>query len=162
GVLLLPDLRHDLLEVVQLPDVDLVAERDVDAPYPPVVGKAEGEVATLLSASPAADGGGVVAELRGEGRESVVPVVIAGDEEQFPLGLGLEAIGGERPIVGVEAAPAVLLDGGVGIGEIAAEDEDLPGRQRLVLTLYLEAIGRQQAGHGIGGLEAVAEIGDEV
>ena len=114
-------LGDDCLEVMALGDVEAVAQGDVNAPDPPVVRKLEREIAALLPAPPAADGGGLVAELIGEGGKPVIPVVIAGNEEQLPFRLPLlmfAVIGreGKRPVVGIEAARAVFLLGGVGIG----------------------------------------------
>ena len=101
------------------------------------------------------------AEHAGEGDEAVVPVVIAGDEEQ----LALRRIRLECQIVGRDAAILILFDGGIGVGEVAAEDQDIAGRQpplRLAQSLDGHVRGSHQIGHRVGRLKAIAEVGDEI
>ena len=109
---------HNPLKVMKLPDVDVVAERYIDAPDPPVVGKPESEIAPLLPAAPGTDGRCFVAELGCEGGETIVPVMIAGNEEQFPIRLLFECIGAECPIVGIETPFAILFERRVRVGEV--------------------------------------------
>ncbi len=125
------DLLSDGLEVVPLRDVEAVAQGDVNAPDPPIMRKLEREIAALLLAPPAADSGGLVAELIGEGRKAVIPVVVAGDEEQLPPWLRIFCVRreGKSPVVRIEATRAVFLLGGIRVRQVAAEYEDLAGRQ---------------------------------
>src|SRR5206468_9969431 len=76
-------------EIDALGFVDAVGEARVEAPYPPVVGKVEREVAPPLLAAPSSDlqaAGRVAAggtEYAGEGGKAVVPVMVSGNEEQL-------------------------------------------------------------------------------
>ena len=153
------------LEVVDLRGVEILRELDVGAPDPPVVGQAQRPVAAMLLALPAADDvalgvGELVArgaEQAVEGVEAVVPVVVAGDGEQLAVGIGH----GEGPVEGLQQPLLVFLARGLRVALVAAHDEDLAVAQ-VAGAAHVEAVLRQQVGHRVGGLEAVADVGDVV
>ena len=156
--------RHRL-EVVDLRGVEVLGELDVGAPDPPVVGQPERPVAAVLLALPAADhialgvGEPVArgAEQAVEGVESIVPVVVAGDGEQLAGGLAHA----ECPAEGLQQALLVVLAGGLRVALVAAHDQDLAVAQ-IAGAAHLEAVLGQQIGARVGGVEAVAHVGDVV
>ncbi len=154
----------DRLEVVDLRLVDVRFELHVGAPQPPVVGELDGEVAAALEGLPAADPA-ALAEQAGEAGQAVVPVVVARDRQDLRRLLGGVGEGGA---VGPLHPVVVLAARRGGVDLVAAHEQD-PGagaedrfpRADLVAA-QAEPLARQQPGHGVGGVEAVAEVGDVV
>ncbi len=157
--------RRDRHEVVDLSDVEVFRELDIGAPDPPLVRQLQRPVAAVLLALPAADqvaaalGQPVArgAEQAVERLQTVVPVVIAGNCEQ----LALRLVAGQREGIGVLQPLAVFRPGRLRIALVAAHDQDIAVRQRARAS-QLQAILGEQVGHGIGRLEAVADVADVV
>src|SRR5438876_1155366 len=80
-----PDmLPRDLPEVIQLTHVDLGLELHIHAPEPPAARQEKGEVAALLQRLPLANPPPSV-EQPGEADEAVVPVMVAGNDEEISV-----------------------------------------------------------------------------
>ena len=169
-------LQAHRLEVIFLRVIDGFVEREVDTPKPPAVRQRQRKITAALLGLPSADldtfalGEAIASrtEHAREGRETVIPVVIASDEKQLTFG-GLPFLQLERGIVGFDAARAVFFDGGVGIGHVAAHDHDIAGGQHevgcfvsLIRILQRNRRLSHQIGHRVCRLEAIAKIGDKV
>ncbi len=152
------------VEIVALAVVEVIGELDVGTPNPPIVRKFDRKIAAVLVAAPAAElrtkaAGDAIAGGTEEGAErgeAIVPIVIAGNGEE----LALRFVGVEGPIIGIAEAVLVFLFCRVGVDLIAAHDEKAAGGEIVSDAFDLQAVLSQHVGHGEGGLEAVAEIGD--
>ena len=156
----------DALEVEDLTGVEILGELDVGAPDPPVVRQADREIAAVLRAQPAADAifRGVtearLAEHVVERAEPVVPVVVAGQHEQQTPPV---AVGGGRQRRRVRHREALAVGGArrERIHLVAAHDQQLGCGQRAD-ALEVDLRLADERGHRVGGIEAVAEVGDIV
>ena len=142
-------------------DSSAAGQADVDPPDPPVFRHPPGEVASGLGSlegvavrivgSRFGDGEGIE-----EGREPVVPVVVAGDGQD--LGGLVHAVEGE--VVGAEGPIPVLLSVGHRVDLVAAEDEQTGRLGQGVLPPAGEDGGvGNGGGHRVGRAEPVANIG---
>ena len=160
--------RHPLghgLEVVDLGAVEIFRELDVGAPDPPVVGQAERPIAAMLLALPAAYSVALLvgepvargAEQTVEGHEPIVPVVVARDGEELAGRVGRTV----RPVERLDQALLVVLARSLRVALVATQDENVAVAQP-PRAANVEAVLREQVGHRVGALEAVAGIGDVV
>ncbi len=150
---------RDLREIVGLGRVDVLAQLDIDAPHPPAVGQPAREITAVLGGTPIADRGRpAAAEQRQEQDQPVIPIVIAGNEEQpGMLGARLLRIGKGHGI-GIAKPALVLLARGGRIDLVAAHHQDPAARQVIRQQFAL----REQIGDGVRGIEAVSEVGHEI
>ena len=68
---------------------------------------------------------------------------------------------GERPVEGLQQPLLVFLARGLRVALVAAHDQDLAVPQPAGAA-HVEAVLGEQVGHRVGGLEAVADVGDVV
>ena len=154
------ELLRGLAEVDQLRIVEVRPERFVDREQPPRLGQREGEVGAGLLGPPPSDlvSSGTDEEPE-EGGETVVPVVVAGQGVEGRPG----SVGGRRREGrGVRAlAPVLVLSHARRrVDLVAAHDQDLaPGQP---VAVDGECRLAEQVRHRVGGVEAVAEVGDVV
>ena len=155
------DVLGDAPEVVDLGRVDVGVELDVDADQPPPLRQLDREVAAPLLGPPAADPPALAEEPQERG-QAVVPVVVAGDGEQRRRLVGV----GERRVVGALGPLLVrLVDaaGRPGPRPSPAATRVVWARCRSPDSSCDVQLGLpQQVGHGVGRVEAVAEVADVV
>ncbi|MCY1238425.1 hypothetical protein D9M72_511630 [compost metagenome] len=154
---------HRVVEVVQLRFVDVLAQLAVQ-PHEPPAGRViparqpEREVAARLDGPPAADVP-LPGEEPDEGRQAVVPVMVAGKRQQHAVPAGGAATGQRGP---VRPHHAVFVGGGRGhrIHLVAAQHQYFAAAQ--FMPVHQQRLFGQQRRHRVGGIKAVAEVGREI
>jgi hypothetical protein len=154
-----------LAEVPDLRVVDVRAELGVDTDQPPALRQLHHEVAAGLHRAPRAERAALREEPQERG-EPVVPVVVAGQCHEHRR--RVHRAGPERRAVGPLHPVLVAGRGRRRVDLVAAENQQPAARQPQRIRLdagrrrHREVVGGEQPGHGVRGVEAVAEIRDVV
>ena len=160
-VRVLAHLARHLAEVGLLRLVHLGAELQVDGAEPPVAGQLHREVAARLPGGATREAALGTTEEPRERDQAVEPVVVAGHGEYLGLAVGRGEGRGVRRL----GALFVGAARGIRVDLVAAEHEHAAGARMhglAVRALHIELRCGDAARHGVGRVEAVADIAHEV
>ena len=165
-----PLVRLHLLaaEEPQLGLVEVAVQLGVDAEQPGPMGQLQGEVAARLRRHPAADARAPAEHLH-EALQTVVPVVVAGHRQQVGRVLGHRPARRrwQRQLVGIDQpAQVAVVVWALDRPDRRRESAAAPGAgstaSHPVRRRRWSATARPGPGDRIGGIEAVAHVGDVV